>query len=76
MNRFKENMFRQLTTHEGLRFKPYLSPAGKLTIGFSNKKIPMYQVDAFTSTLLSRALGKAADNLKKPVIFPPVSGRP
>jgi lysozyme len=33
MNRFKENMIRQLTTHEGLRLKPYLCPAGKLTIG-------------------------------------------
>jgi lysozyme len=34
MNRFKENMIRQLTRHEGLRLKPYLCPAGKLTIGF------------------------------------------
>jgi GH24 family phage-related lysozyme (muramidase) len=33
MNRFKENMIRQLTRHEGLRLKPYLCPAGKLTIG-------------------------------------------
>ncbi len=33
MNRFKENMIRQLTTHEGLRLKPYHCPAGKLTIG-------------------------------------------
>jgi len=33
MNRFKENMIRQLTRHEGLRLKPYYCPAGKLTIG-------------------------------------------
>lgn len=33
MSRFKENMIRQLTRHEGLRLKPYLCPAGKLTIG-------------------------------------------
>jgi lysozyme len=33
MTRFKENMIRQLTRHEGLRLKPYLCPAGKLTIG-------------------------------------------
>jgi lysozyme len=29
MSRFKENMIRQLTRHEGLRLKPYRCPAGK-----------------------------------------------
>jgi lysozyme len=33
MNPLTQNLILQLTTHEGLRLKPYRCPAGKLTIG-------------------------------------------
>jgi lysozyme len=64
MSRFKEKMIHQVTRHEGLRLKPYLCPAGKLTIGIGRNLEGKGITEQEAVMLLENDIQECLDDLK------------